>query len=112
MVIVSASLDVYLDPWCEAIGVERICTELDVRNGRLTGRYRQGDCSGQAKVRRIREQYDLSQYSVIYAYGDTSEDREMLELAHRRYCRWAEVDGPATRPLQRPSGPRTGGDSN
>lgn len=94
VVVVSASLDVYLDPWCEAIGVQRICTELEVRNGRLTGRYRQGDCSGDAKVRRIREQHDLSRYPVIYAYGDTSEDRDMLELAHRRYYRWAEVDGP------------------
>jgi len=92
VVIVSASLDVYLDPWCEAIGVQRICTELEERNGRLTGRYRHGDCSGRTKVRRIREQHELSRYSVIYAYGDTSEDREMLELAHRKYYRWKEID--------------------
>lgn len=112
VVVVSASLDVYVDPWCKAIGVQCICTELEARNGRLTGRYRQGDCSGHAKVRRIREQHDLSQYSVIYAYGDSSEDREMLELAHRKYYRWAEVDGPADRRRQPTSGARTRGDSN
>ena len=93
VVIVSASLDVYLDPWCEVMGVQRICTELEEHNGKLTGRYTNGDCSGPVKARRILEQHELGRYSVIYAYGDTSEDREMLELAHRKYYRWKEVAG-------------------
>jgi hypothetical protein len=42
-------------------------------------------------VRRILERYDLSRYAVIYAYGDTSDDREMLELAHRKFYRWREI---------------------
>jgi phosphatidylglycerophosphatase C len=91
VVVVSASLDVYLDPWCEAHGVERVCTQLEERRGRLTGRYCGGDCSADAKVRRILERYDLSRYPVVYAYGDTIEDREMLELAHRKYYRWREI---------------------
>ena len=92
VVVVSASLDVYLGPWCEAHGVDRVCTQLEEHRGRLTGRYCAGDCSGQAKVQRILERYDISQYSVVYAYGDTIEDREMLELAHRKYYRWREID--------------------
>jgi HAD superfamily hydrolase (TIGR01490 family) len=91
VVVVSASLDTYLGPWCESIGVERICTELEERDGRLTGRYRHGDCSGPTKVSRIRAQYELSRYAVIYAYGDTDDDREMLQLAHRKYYRWQEI---------------------
>ena len=91
VVVVSASLDAYLSPWCDSIGVDLICTELEEREGRLTGRYCHGDCSGQAKVRRILERYELSRYPVIYAYGDTSDDREMLELAHRKFYRWHEV---------------------
>ena len=91
VVVVSASLDAYLRPWCDSIGVELICTELEERDGRLTGRYCHGDCSGSAKVRRVLERYDLSRYAVIYAYGDTSEDREMLELAHRKFYRWREI---------------------
>jgi phosphatidylglycerophosphatase C len=35
------------------------------------------------KARRISSQFDLSRYPEVYAYGDTSEDREMLALAHR-----------------------------
>jgi phosphatidylglycerophosphatase C len=91
VVIVSAGLDAYLQPWCDALAVEHICTELEERDGRLTGRYCQGDCSGRTKVQRILERYDVSRYPVIYAYGDTPEDREMLELAHRKYYRWQEI---------------------
>ena len=92
VVVVSASLDVYLKPWCDAIGVECVCTELEARDDQLTGRYRGGDCSGGAKVARIRAQLDLSRYPVVFAYGDTIEDRDMLTLAHRRIYRWAEID--------------------
>jgi HAD superfamily hydrolase (TIGR01490 family) len=91
VVVVSASLDAYLRPWCEAAGVELICTELEERGGRLTGRYRHGDCSGAEKPRRILERHEPGRYPVVYAYGDTSEDREMLALAHRKYYRWKEI---------------------
>jgi HAD superfamily hydrolase (TIGR01490 family) len=100
VVVVSASLDAYLGPWCAGIGVDLLCTELEEHDGRLTGRYRHGDCSGPAKARRIRECYDLSRYAVIYAYGDTNDDREMLELAHRKFYRWREIqDWSETRAL-------------
>jgi phosphatidylglycerophosphatase C len=91
VVVVSASLDVYVGPWCATLGLERICTELEERNGTFTGRYCDGDCSGTTKARRIVERYDLARYPIVYAYGDTMEDREMLELAHRKYFRWQEI---------------------
>lgn len=91
VVVVSASLHPYLSAWCRARGVELICTELDARAGRLTGRYRGGDCTGPEKARRVRQRYELSRYPVIYAYGDTPEDAELLALAHRRYYRWREL---------------------
>jgi phosphatidylglycerophosphatase C len=100
VVVVSAALDVYLVLWCDAVGVQYICTELEERNGRLTGRYHHGECSGRAKAQRIREQYDLRQFPIVYAYGDTNEDREMLDLAHRKYYRWAEADARSAAPLR------------
>jgi phosphatidylglycerophosphatase C len=93
VVIVSASLDCYLSPWCAGHGVDCICTTLEERNGRLTGKCAGGDCAGAGKVRRIRERLDLGRYETIYAYGDTAEDREMLELAQRKYYRWKEISG-------------------
>ena len=92
VVVVSAALDVYLRPWCEALGVQCVCTELEERDGLLTGSYRGGDCTGEEKVRRTVERFPPERYSLIYAYGDTAEDREMLDLAHRKCYRWCEID--------------------
>jgi phosphatidylglycerophosphatase C len=91
VVVVSASLDVYLADWCREHGVDLICAELEERRGVLTGRYRGGDCSGPEKARRVRQRYDLRSFEAIYAYGDTAEDRAMLELASRRFYRWREL---------------------
>jgi phosphatidylglycerophosphatase C len=91
VVIVSASLNVYLEPWCRDRGLDLICSRLEVRRGVLTGRYYDGDCAGQAKAQKIRERYDLSLYQSIYGYGDSSEDLAMLDLAHKRFFRWKEI---------------------
>ena len=91
VVVVSGSLDVYLKPWCAARGLECICTTLEEHAGRLTGKYAGGDCSGAEKVRRVRQRYDLARYELIYAYGDSAEDRELLEIAHRKSYRWTEI---------------------
>jgi len=91
VVIVSASLDFYLSPWCAGRGLDCICTTLEERHGRLTGRCAGGDCAGLEKVRRIRQRFDLGRYETVYAYGDSAEDREMLELAQRKYYRWQEI---------------------
>ena len=91
IVVVSASLDVYIAPWCAERGLEFICTTLEERDGRLTGRYVDGDCCGPEKARRIRARCDLGRYSVIYAYGDSGEDREMMALAHKKFYRWQEI---------------------
>ena len=35
--------------------------------------------------------FDLSQYTRIHAYGDSSEDKPMLALAHERWYRGKPV---------------------
>ncbi|WP_305804679.1 HAD family hydrolase [Stenotrophomonas sp. YIM B06876] len=84
--VVSASIDLYLQRWCDQQGLELICNRLEADAGRLTGRYADGDC-GPHKVARIRRRYDLSRYLRIHAYGDSVEDRPMLALAHERWYR-------------------------
>jgi len=88
IVVVSGSLAVYVRPWCEREGLERIATELEERNGQCTGRYLGGECTGLEKAVRIRKAYDLSRFQHIYAYGDTAEDLEMLALARHQIYRW------------------------
>ena len=91
VVVVSGALDVYLSHWCAQHGLGLICSRLESRNGVLTGRYRGAQCVGPEKARRVREEYDVDAFPLVYAYGDTQEDRELLDLAHRKYFRWREV---------------------
>lgn len=84
VVIVSASMDAYLQPWCQAQGVDLLCSELAGKT-RLTGRYRAGDCTNAAKAEKVRAHYDLASYQRIYAYGNTDEDLDMLALADEGY---------------------------
>jgi phosphatidylglycerophosphatase C len=85
--LVSASLGAYLEPLCRRMGWERISSDLEAKDGILTGRYEGQDCAGSVKASRVRERFSLDTFSDIYAYGDTGEDRELLELANHRFLR-------------------------
>ena len=85
--VVSASLEPYMKPFCHTLEVELICTELEVHGTRYTGRYLDGDCTGQNKVNFIEEQISLSDFESIYAYGDSVEDLPMLAVADHAYMR-------------------------
>lgn len=84
VVVVSASLECWLHPWCEKNGLELIGTRLEVIDGIITGRLLTKNCYGIEKANRIKSQYNLEEYEYIYAYGDSSGDREMLELAQKK----------------------------
>ncbi|KAB7763849.1 HAD family hydrolase [Xanthomonas maliensis] len=90
LVLVSASLDLYLQPWCAQHGVELICNRLEHHDGILSGRYAGGDC-GPRKADVIRQQYELAHYDCVHAYGDSREDRPMLALAQQRWYRGART---------------------
>ncbi|MGO4503043.1 MULTISPECIES: HAD family hydrolase [unclassified Dyella] len=91
VVVVSGALDVYMSHWCRTHDLELLCSQLEARDGQLTGRYRGEQCVNAEKARRVRAAYDLAAYPVVYAYGDTPEDQHLLSIAHRRYFQWQEV---------------------
>ncbi len=79
VVIVSASIDNWVQPFFPNILV--LGTQVEVVDGRLTGRFLTPNCYGQEKVRRLLEHFpDRSQYHLT-AYGDSRGDREMLDFA-------------------------------
>ncbi|MFT4247586.1 MAG: HAD family hydrolase [Pseudomonas sp.] len=90
--LVSASLDLYLRPWCERHGVTAmICNGLEHgTDGRLSGRYHPADI-GPDKARHVRVHFDLARYERIHAYGDSGEDKPMLALAHERWYRGQRI---------------------
>ncbi len=85
VVLVSASLDLYLKPVCSYLNIDLICSEVEIKAGKLTGFYQTPDCSNTQKKIRILEKYNLDNYAEIYAYGNSKEDIEMLSLAQQSY---------------------------
>ena len=87
IVIVSASIDSWLKPWCDKNDLDLIATKLEIKNGILTGNFLTNNCYGNEKVIRVKQEYNLSNYEHIYAYGDSRGDRELLDLAHTKFYR-------------------------
>lgn len=85
VVVVSASPENWLMHWCSQLGVECIATKMLINNNRITGKIDGRNCYGLEKVRRIREKYNLDNYSNVYCYGDTPGDRHMLSLGNVRF---------------------------
>mgnify|MGYP006133242389 CR=1 FL=1 len=85
LVIVSASINLWLLPWCEKNKISLIATELEIINNKITGNLISKNCFGPEKVKRILKSYDLSNYDCIYAYGNSRGDYEMLELATEKF---------------------------
>ena len=86
--VVSASLDLYLEPWCKQHNIALSCNEVEAISGTVTGNFIGHNCSAYEKRRRVEEAYNLSDYTNIYAYGDTFEDKELLKLANHPFYQY------------------------
>lgn len=82
IVLVSASLDIWLRPWATRHGYPVLCTEAAFEGDRCTGALATPNCNGAEKESRIRAMLDLKRYAHIYGYGDSSGDKQMLALAN------------------------------
>ena len=79
VLVVSASIDNWVQPFFPAVTV--LGTQIEVIDGRLSGRFLTPNCYGQEKVRRILALHpDRSAYRLT-AYGDSRGDRELLAFA-------------------------------
>jgi len=85
VVVVSASAENWVKPWCDAMGLECVATRLETTSGKLTGKIAGKNCYGPEKVRRIKEKLNLSEYQHIIVYGDSAGDREMLTLGNEKH---------------------------
>jgi phosphatidylglycerophosphatase C len=82
VVIVSASLDVYLGEVADALGVSHLlCTSLDIdETGDCTGRLLGANCRGPEKATRLQTLFGAEDVE-LWAYGNSRGDDEMLALA-------------------------------
>ena len=81
VVVVSASMAVYLRPLCDELGFDLVATELACdETGRATGAIRGANVRAEEKLRRLRSW--LGDRPVqVWAYGDSEGDRALLEAA-------------------------------
>jgi HAD superfamily hydrolase (TIGR01490 family) len=90
VVLVSASPQLYLDYFVEALGAHAgLGTRLAVStSGTMTGKYDGKNCRGTEKMRRLTEWIESRNYPAaprIYAYGNSRGDRRLLGMASDPY---------------------------
>ena len=89
VLIVSASIDNWVQPFFEGVrsqetgvsSIRVIGTQVEVKDGRLTGCFLTKNCYGQEKVNRILALYPNRQDYHLTAYGDSRGDKELLAFA-------------------------------
>lgn len=81
VVLVSASMKCWLEPWAQKHKVELLSTELQFTHAHFTGSFKTKNCHGKEKLRRVQELLNLDNYDEIYVYGDSSGDDALLEIA-------------------------------
>jgi len=90
-VLVTASTSPYMHLVGASLGVDAVlCTEMEVADGRYTGRMATANCHGEEKARRL-QAWLAAEYGtaapVLHAYGDTRGDLPMLRLAQQAWYR-------------------------
>jgi phosphatidylglycerophosphatase C len=85
VVIVSASIENWLKPWCDENDLDLIATRIEIKNRIVTGGFLTKNCYGIEKSNRVNKAYNLSEYDHIYSYGDTRGDKELLALADESF---------------------------
>lgn len=90
-VMISASLDVYLQPIAERLEMtEALTTRLEIVDGRSTGRLVGANVRAGEKVRRLGT-FLSDDHAELWAYGNSSGDHEMLMMADHPF--WVDRSG-------------------
>lgn len=85
--IVSANFEPLIAAFCKRAGTYAyLCTRLEEREGKLTGRFLGPNCYGAEKVNRLEQHFpDRDQFSQVIAYGDSAGDLPMLQWADQGF---------------------------
>lgn len=82
-ILISASVDLYLTPWAQRHGIDKVISsrlEVDSKDcvtGKLIGK----NCWGEEKRARFLKELGPKENYLLYVYGDSRGDKELLELA-------------------------------
>ncbi len=86
--ICSASPRLVLEPFAGELGIKLIATELEVADGKLTGKISGSNCRCENKVLRLEAVYGPLENFRLKAWGDTRGDHELLAAAQEPHWRY------------------------
>ena len=86
VIVISANIEDLVGKWCDKVGIsEYSCTSLSKKDGNLTGRINGKNCYGKEKVQRLISLVGPLVNFIIYAYGDSKGDKELLEISNQSF---------------------------
>lgn len=93
VVLVSAALDVYVEPVARLLGAtSAIATKVEMIEGRCTGRLIDADLHDERKVERLKSWLGRREpTATVYAYGNSEDDDEMQTYAAQTKGRASSV---------------------
>jgi len=88
VVIISASIENWIIPFAQQMGVDTVlATTIEVNSGVVTGKFLSKNCFGPEKAVRLLERFPDRENYILYAYGDSNGDRELLGMADHPFYR-------------------------
>ena len=86
-IVISASLELYVRPWALKTGFDEVlATQLEMRpDGSVSGNLLGENCFGGEKVKRLEALLGARTNYILYAYGDSRGDKELLSVADYAY---------------------------
>lgn len=86
VIIISASIENWVCHFAKSLNADRLlATKIEVKDGKITGRFLTANCYGKEKVNRFLSAYpDRDNYYLI-AYGDSRGDKELLQFADEQH---------------------------
>ena len=86
IILVTASPDTYMGYFAKELGYDGlICTRVEEKDGRLTGKLFGMNCNNEEKVKRIKESEYYTENSQIITLGNSKGDHAMLGLSNEYY---------------------------
>lgn len=82
VVVISASIENWVCHFADALRADKLlATQVEVQEGKLTGRFLTANCYGKEKVNRLLSVYPERNKYYLIAYGDSRGDKELLQFA-------------------------------
>lgn len=87
VLIISASIDNWVRPFFDEIDkkTQVLGTQIEIKEGRLTGQFTTKNCYGEEKVNRLTALYPHRESYYLIAFGDSRGDKELLAFADKGF---------------------------